>query len=305
VEDPVESAKPRWFRRSLPKRARIAAAGYAVVVIFGVGAGVAYVVGASLGAALVVGVVAAGPLVIALIGDRITGIKAFSVEISLTEVTVPVEGDFSSVVMTSAEMGVSGRPELLDSIVRLMENRAKLLRINLQGDDYWWSTRLFLLAALAEDYTEVEALIFVRAGEERILVGIASPRAVRARLTAVFPDYQVAYRKARMESAVLGIDDGREVNEILTWRWQAALAQPENNIKVIASSEQLRDWLGSDLDTEAVPYGPLTSLLRYRIISRQRRYAAMTDRQQLVAVVDRNELAVRSTVAELEARLNP
>lgn len=183
-------------------------------------------------------------------------------------------------------------------------NSSKLLRINLQDDDYWWSTRLFLLAALAEDYTDVEALIFVRAREERILVGVAAPRAVRMRLTAVFPDYEVAYRKARMESAALGIDNGREVNEILMWRWQSALALPEDNIKVIASSQLLREWLGSDLDTEAVPYGPLTSLLRYRIIARPWRYAALTDRQQLVAVVDRNELAVRSSTVELEARLN-
>jgi hypothetical protein len=309
MDDPVESAQLPWFRRPLPKRARVAGAGYAVVVIFGLGAGVARISGASVSLALVVGIVAAAPLVIALIGDRITGIKAFSVEISLTEVTVPVEGDFSGAVMTSAEMGGSAAPDLLASIEPLMENRSKLLRINLRDDNYWWSTRLFLVAALAEDYTAVEALIFVRAGEERILVGLASPRAVRTGIGAVFPDYEKAYRKVRMDSVAPLPDGRREVNDILTWRWSDAFADPEglikvpeNGIKVTVSSAQLRDWLRADLDTEAVPYGPLSPLLRYRINSRGRRYAAMTDRGQLVAVVDRDELAVRSTAAELEAR---
>jgi hypothetical protein len=200
--DQVESARIRWFRRPLPKRARVAAAGYAVVVIFGLGAGVARISGASVSVALVVGIVAAAPVVIALIGDRITGIKAFSVEISLIEVTVPVEGDFSGAVMTSAEMGGSVAPDLLASIEPLMENRSKLLRINLRDDNYWWSTRLFLVAALAEDYTAVEALIFVRSGDERILVGIASPRAVRTGISAVFPDYEKVYREVRTDSAV-------------------------------------------------------------------------------------------------------
>jgi len=290
--------KARWWR--LPKRARIAAAGYAVVAVFGIGTGVTRVVGASVSSALVVGALAAAPLVVALIGDRITGIKAFSVEIQLSEVTVPVVGDFSGTVMKSTEMGASAAPDLLASIGPLMRDRSKLLRINLREDNYWWSTRIFLVAALAEDYTEVEALIFVRSGKEQIFVGIASPRAIRARLAVRFPEYEVAYRKVRSESATPVIDYSTEVDEILTWRWQNAYNPTESAVKKIVSSNDLQDWLGSDLDTEDLPYGPLTARLRYRINSHDRRYAALTDHSRLAAVVDRNELAVRSTAAELE-----
>ncbi len=291
----------------MAKTVRVAAAGYAVVVVFGIAAGVARAVGTSAGSALVVGILAAAPLVIALIGERITGIKAFAVEISLAEVTVPIEGDFSGAVMTSAEMFGSAAPDLLTSIGPAMQNRSRLIRINLRGDDYWWSTRIFLVAALAADYTEVEALIFVRSGEERIFVGIASPRAVRARLAAKFPSYEAAYRTLRAESAAESADHGiepdREVDQILTWRWRDALDQPEDDMKVVVSADDLREWLRGDLDTEALPYGPLTALLRYRINSRDRRYAALTDHLRLVAVVDRDELAIRSAAAELNARL--
>jgi hypothetical protein len=86
------------------------------------------------------------------------------------------------------------------------------------------------------------------------------------------------------------------------WRWQGAFTPPESSVKLIVGSNDLRDWLGGDLDTEAEPYGPLTPVLRYRINSRRRRYAALTDGPRLVAVVDRDELALRSTGAELEAR---
>jgi hypothetical protein len=299
-------ARFRKLQRRVPGRVRIAAAGYGVVVTFGIAAAIARILGASVGNSLLVGTLAAAPLVIALIGDRITGVKAFSVEISLAEVTVPFETDFSGALMTSAEMGGSAAPELLDSLEPLMRNRSKILRVNLRDDKYWWSTRLFLLAALTDDYTEVEALIFVRSHEERIFVGIASPRVVRTRFAAIFPPYEVAYRKVRNEACsgpgVNEIDASREVNEILTSRWQNAMSPPEQHIKLIVSSNDLRDWLGGDLDTDALPYGPLTALMRYRIISRDRRYAALTDHSRLAAIVDRDEVAIRSTATELERR---
>jgi hypothetical protein len=45
--------------------------------------------------ALVAGAVAAAPIVVAFVGDRITGIKALSVEVSLAQITVPVQVDLT------------------------------------------------------------------------------------------------------------------------------------------------------------------------------------------------------------------
>lgn len=44
---------------------------------------------------------------------------------------------------------------------------------------YWWSTRLFLLAALADDYSNIKQLVFVENDDERSYVGMATPAAVR------------------------------------------------------------------------------------------------------------------------------
>jgi hypothetical protein len=286
-----------------PKRARIAAAAYGVSVVFAIGAGTARAVGASVNSALIVGVLVAGPLVIALMGERITGFKLGGVEISLKEVTVAVETDFSGTAMKIAESGPSATPELLSTIESLMQNRSKLLRINLRDGNYWWSTRIFLVAALAQEYTEVEALIFVRSYEERIFVGIASPRATRERIANRNPTFELAYRKARAELAQPAIGPVLEVKQILEVGWQSKLwqlaNQPEETIKENVSSDKLREWLRDDLDTEALPYGPLTASRRLRIISRDRRYAALTDQLQIVDVVDRNELALRSALRGL------
>ncbi len=275
-----------------------------VVVVFAAGAGLTRLVGGDLYWALLVGALVSAPLVVALVGERITGIKAFSVEISLAEVEVAVEGDFSKSVMDVAETGPSASPDLLRSFRAAITGRSKLLRVNLRDEDYWWSTRVFLVGALALDYTDVEALVFVRSGEQRIFVGICTPRAVRAGLAAAFPNYETAYRLVRAEAATLApLDLDVEVEQILEWRWSAALKQQESSIKQIVTSRDLKRWLESDLDDESVPYGPLNPLLRYRIITRPQRYSALTDQSRLIAVVDRDEIALRSTVIDLEQRL--
>jgi hypothetical protein len=281
-------------------------AGYAIVAIFGLASAMALIAHADRVTAITVGTLLAAPILIALIGDRITGVKAFSVELTLAEVSVPVEGDFSGAVMAIAEMGPSGTPELFGTLQSVITGRSKILRLNLRSDDYWWSTRIFLVAALAEDYTEVEAIVFVRSGEQRLFVGIATPHSIRQRMATRFPNYETNYRKARSEATYLPASTGdQELNEILSWRWGAAFTpNTENDLKLVTRSQDLRDWLDRDLDTDDFPYGPLTDLLRYRLIARSQRFAALTQDSRLTAIVDRDVLAQRSSLVDLEHRLS-
>jgi hypothetical protein len=162
------------------RRVRITTAGYLTVAVFGVVAIVArWGFGVSGSGALVAGAIAAAPILIAFAGDRITGIKAFSVEISLAQITVRDQVDLTQAVMAIAEMGPSGSPELLTTLRNAIRARARLLRLNLHNDDYWWSTRVYLVAALAMDYTKVEQLLFVRGQEERVWIGMIDPPAAR------------------------------------------------------------------------------------------------------------------------------
>lgn len=282
------------------RRMKIMAAGYVIVVVFGVVAIVAHWgFGASGSVALVAGVVAAAPIVVAFAGDRITGIKAFSVEISLAQVTVPVRVDLTQAVMAIAETGPSGSPELLATLRDAIRAQARLLRLNLHNDDYWWSTRVYLVAALAEDYTKVEQLIFVRGQEERLWVGMIDPATARERLAEAFPEYERNYRDVRNMAAAAGdvntpLDKDAEITNILM-NWPSKFGWNEAQLKQIVTGDLVRHWLDPALDTEALPHGPLTPLLRYQVNLRPRRYTALTADGRLLAVVDKCELATRTT----------
>jgi hypothetical protein len=290
------------------RRVRIMTAGYLTVVVFGLVAVVArWGFGVSGTAALAAGIVAAAPIVVALTGDRITGIKAFSVEISLAQITVRDQVDLTHAVMAIAEMGPSGSPELAVTLRSAIRSQARLLRINLRDDDYWWSTRVYLVAALAMDYTNVERLIFVRGQEERLWVGMIDPAGARDLLSQVFPAYERYYRDVQNMAAAAAdvsapLDRDGEIMNILM-NWPGKFDWNEAQAKQIVTSDLVRQWLGTSLDTEALPHGPLTPLLRYQVNLRPRRYTALTAEGRLIAVVDKYELATRTTDELLRRQL--
>lgn len=135
-------------------------------------------------------------------------------------------------------------------------------------------------------------------------MGVATPRALRHRIGLAFPDYEIAYRTARVGVAGPPIRKAEEqVNDILLWQWGQNLKPSESAVKVIVNRQNLKEWLGDDLDDFDLPYGPLTPLLRYRIASRSQRYTALTQDSRLVDIVDRDELARRTAISDLEHRL--
>lgn len=232
------------------RRVRVMTAGYLTIAVFGLVAIVArWGFGVSGTGALVAGVVAAAPIVIALVGDRITGIKAFSVEISLAQITVREQVDLTHAVMAIAETGPSGSPELLATLRDAVRSQALLLRLNLHDDDYWWSTRVYLVAALATDYTKVEQLVFVRGQEERLWIGMIDPPSARDLLSQVFPAYERYYRDVRDVAAAAAdvsapLDRDAEIVDILM-NWPGKFGWNEVQAKQIVTSNLVRQWLGT------------------------------------------------------------
>jgi hypothetical protein len=226
--------------------------------------------------------------------------------LSLSDVAVPVEGDFSGAVMSVLpEMQGSAAPDLSGTLRAAIDGRSRVLRVNLRDERYWWSTRIFLLGALASDYTNVEALVFVRGGGEQLFIGLASPRAVRDRLACRFPEYEANYRKVRAEIAQVPIlSPDHELDAILTSRWSESFSPSEEASKLLPTAQDVREWLGEALEDEPLPYGPLSPLLRYRIAVTAHPFAPLVHGERLVAVVDRDELVRRIAVAGLEQRFS-
>jgi TIR domain-containing protein len=329
-----------WWRQRRPVRRAIV--GYAVVIVFAATYLLARAAdpGLSLTAALIPASLAAAPLVIAFIGDRITGLKFMSFEVELADVGVELNDDVSRAIQDLADMDQSGVPQISDRILESIAHpdRDLLLRVNLGNGTAWWSTRVFLLAALASDYTRIQQVVFVDDGDRQHFIGLAAPMSARWSLARKFPRYETAYRKIRSNLATptpptdTGQDDrpppadtgqeptppadtgqeptppadiGSEVNSILE-AWPQEFRWNEAATKEFASRASLAEWLSDCLDPESIEWdgGPLTPLVRFQINSRPTQYVAMTSGGNLLAVVDRFALATQAERDVLQARLS-
>ncbi len=196
-------------------------------------------------------------------------------------------------------------PDITSSIRRaIADSKTKLIHVDLGNGHRWWHTRLFLVAALAEDYARIGALVFHadRDGRRRCFVGTASPGAARLALAAVTPDLQVAYSAGQREAATQQPQPvplhSVEAVEGTVAGFGLNLPAPEPLLKIDVSEELLRRWLGPALVTESLPSpAELGAAIPRRdlpvILARREPYVALTSDQRLVQVVDRDELASR------------
>ncbi len=179
----------------------MAAAGYAVVLLFGAAYAVAIHLGPGLPdrAAVTIGSLVAAPLALALLWPQLTGIKAFGFELSLSQFTVRIDTGLAAAFTEHEHQYYSGRAHILQQIERSIGRpEIELLEVDLHDGSYWAQTRLYLLAALADDYSGIRQFLFVEDLPPRSFVGFASPAAVRKALAAAFPFLEVAYLKIKM-----------------------------------------------------------------------------------------------------------
>ncbi len=192
------------------KRTQVAMAAYSVVVVFFL----AYLIIALLQhffslsllpstLALLFATLIALPLALTFIWERLTSVKVTNIlEINLKEYTTQPDTQLSVALegIPRDQSIVDGIKAILESIqAAISEGITKeLIEVNLGVGNSWWTTRLYLLAALAENYTETKLIVF-KEGEEHF-VGMASPQNIRIALGNIFPDHATAYRNARSEA---------------------------------------------------------------------------------------------------------
>ena len=188
---------------------------------------------------------------------------------------------------------------------------AQLVDIDLENGLSWWSTRLYLLAALASDYTQVEQLIFANQGS---FFGMASPVDIRRALGRLHPVVEAAYRKSFPEplpgpgplpQQAFPAPMPQEVDLIVQNFSRIELPNAiqryypglfgEDQIQIWVTKEQLQQWLGPQLHTDSIALQPMDMLMLSQIISRPAPFVAITEEGRLVQVVDRKELAVKVT----------
>ncbi len=241
------------------------------------------------------------PLVLALLWEHLKGVKVGQVEITLTEVAPKLHVELATqiqaleasvtFVLTNAMAAAIGNDEF------------RLVEINLRTTPYWWSTRLYLLAALAQEYTNIGRLVFVELDAARVFVGIAAPAAARRALAKMFPDYETVFREIQQSViAARWTDLVSEMQAVVNqWSTSFVFTPPaggaakvsEKDVRQLTASPQLLEWLGGALETESRQWsGKLpTNSLYGKILSCANPYVPLLNGVRLEMVINRAELA--------------
>jgi len=316
------------------RRLQVALAGYAVVAVFILSYFVVNQVqnwskmqGLAQLVPFVFALLMAVPLTLSFVWDRLTHLKLFDVEITFSEVTTHLSIMLPNEIQQMMELGLTGMPDILAKIKTAIgqEKTSELVEVNLREENFLWSTRLYLLAALAEDYTNIRQLVFLRhtAGRERCFIGMATPTATRRALAIRHPELEKAYRAAYRYSlddpsgqikTIAPEDEAEKVVQGLMMGSDAATilqtAGGEKTLKQLVEEPLLRQWLGRDLINQSVECKDgecddknLKPLLLYRIIECSSPFVALLQDQQLKGMVDRQKIAVLVADTSLRQQL--
>jgi hypothetical protein len=282
-------------RISIGKRILVVLAGYLLVGAFFVMLVTLQVlkVGFSETEKLIVSAIFVAPLLVGLLWESIRGVKLGEIEITLNEVTPRMDFELAATIQ---ELQGSGTPALVEAIrAAVQRSDLKLLAINLRSSPYWWSTRLYLVAALAHEYTLIDRIVFLENDAARLFLGMASPVALRTKLGQRFPELERVFRNLQ-QIAGIGIFGSEQIVNIGTGWSMQLFGQPpvsEASFRELVTAAKLREWLGDSLETESRKWnGASASRSLYsRILNCNGPYVALVHRQRLEKVVNRSELA--------------
>ncbi|MGR3715883.1 MAG: hypothetical protein ACU0B1_03940 [Thermohalobaculum sp.] len=222
------------------------------------------------------------------------------VEITLSEATVdvPTLGEGALEDALADQQWFSGDHEILKQISKAVHAPDReLLEINLRSQPYWWSTRLYLEAALLVDYSQVRCIVFVEGDASRRYIGTTRPRQLREALAESMPCLETIYQQ---------LANGEPSIEDLIQSWAASSFDglSEQDAKSLVSSKELRSLLGARLETTAVHRGEHEGpLLHYQVINRGERFVPVLSDGRLERVVDADALSRRWSLTTLEGIL--
>jgi hypothetical protein len=160
----------------------------------------------------------------------------------------------------------------------------------------WWNTRLYLVAALAQEMGGVRGIIFT--DDQGRFVKSSAPGEIRRRLGQRWPALDAAYAAFRNETPTLPQLDAN------LWRYPmhaaTALGQAEDVGRHIMSVEDITDELGMASNAEIVDVeGKDQRFLQREILGRRSPYVALLRDERLPGLTDRARLAEKVAQAAL------
>lgn len=243
---------------------------------------------------------------------RLTGLKAFGIEVTLAQAFVSVDPTLATALSASEQQYFSGNEAIFGLVNKVIENPTiELLELNLRATRYWWSTRLYLQAALAEDYTNVQRLVFVDGDAHRHYVGMAAPGEVR-RALAHPPglDLESAYREiqnqVRKNPTPPDHSEARRI--VYEWAIHIFIKDGQTVVEEAAKTSMPTELLAQSvvLETQSVEWDkPLDSpVLQTLVLEKGVRFVPLTQNGRLVQVVNTEAFARSMATQTLRARLS-
>jgi len=187
-------------------------------------------------------------------------------------------GPISDTTLMSLQQSLVHAPEL------------RVLTIDLRDGNYWWSTRLLFLAAVAGEVAGTRLLIFTENGDRYL--GAATTATVRDRLAAMSVPLRDFVDQCSLQ-AVESMDLTRALDQRANLWNMTVGSMVEDAERSFVSARDLRRWLGDDLLENAVAQdgGAVSNELLRSIIEWPHPFVPITQAGALRKVVDRAAVA--------------
>jgi len=192
-------------------------------------------------------------------------------------------------------------PYLIQRIAGLGDS--PLLKIDLRDGMYWWSTRLYALATLADEYTAVEWLLFLDHGTD--YVGMIRPGDLRRALALSQPELEEHYRQAHVPPLHPGMDGAQRATQVLNALVDRFAARPggEKGLRFLVDSAWITQNVRSISGVKVERSGPFDPLATYQLLQATTPFVPITKGKALLKVIDRVGVATAIALSVVERRL--
>lgn len=156
---------------------------------------------------------------------------------------------WSAATLASFTLPVPMNESLFAPILNLVSQPALAVAAAVDLSTTWWSTRLYLLAAVGQKLGDLRRIVFLdkKEGHERF-VGIVSANSVRSALRRIHPEAETFEKEVL--SGAPGSDVRQTARRYLETEWHRILtATPggEEKIALTVNAPNLRLWFGESL----------------------------------------------------------
>jgi len=186
-----------------------------------------------------------------------------------------------------------------EAIQETIRKSGSAVQVNLGSGASWWSTRLYLVAALLEDYTTIQQIVFLCYAPvdppstyyETRYLGMCSPAEVRRALASHFRDVDRAYRESVPDRVFDAAIEVPSIVSAFVTRVGSLAPGGEPEVKQWVAPHVIQQWRGFQSERIELANRRMDGALLDEIISKHAPYVALVRNGKLEELIDRAKLA--------------